>query len=235
MAGRSAIATVTERISNVQRLPRPVPILTALAFAVLASGNARSATVSGRVTTPDGEGVAGAVVFVNEPAAPDAAAAAPRAEMNQVNKTFVPAVLPIVAGTRVYFPNSDQIQHHVYSFSRTKSFELPLYRGEEAPPVTFDKPGVVKLGCNIHDWMSANILVLPSPHFAATDAEGRYTIRELPPGDYSLIAWHERSREKTDELTRAVKLPAAGAVVDFRMSLAAERKRPARHGVRTDP
>jgi plastocyanin len=206
-----------------------------LVLAAFATLDARAATVSGRVTTPDGEGVADAVVFVDAPVPSDAPGATPRAEMNQVDKTFVPAVLPIVAGTRVYFPNSDQIQHHVYSFSRTKSFELPLYRGEEAPPVTFDKPGVVKLGCNIHDWMSANILVLPSPHFAATDAEGRYAIRDLPPGDYSLVAWHERSRDKTEAMTRRIKAGATGAVVDFKMSLAAERRRPARHGIRSDP
>ena len=205
-----------------------------LVLAALAADEAVAATVSGRVTTPDGKAVAEAVVFVNAPA-PSTVSAPPRADMNQIGKTFVPAVLPIVAGTRVYFPNSDQIQHHVYSFSRTKSFELPLYRGEEAPPVLFDKPGVVKLGCNIHDWMSAIILVLPSPHFAMTDADGRYSIRDLPPGDYSLVAWHERGREKTEELTRPVKVAVAGAVVDFELSLADERKRPARHGVRSDP
>ena len=121
------------------------------------------------------------------------------AEMNQINKTFVPAVLPIQAGTRVHFPNRDQIHHHVYSFSRTKSFELPLYRGEDARPVLFDKPGVVKLGCNIHDWMSAIILVLPTPWFAMTDADGRYLLRGMPPGEYTLTAWHAQSREKTDD------------------------------------
>jgi hypothetical protein len=62
-------------------------------------------------------------------------------------------VLPIAVGTEVRFPNHDQIHHHVYSFSRVKSFDLPLWKGEEAPPVLFDAPGVVKVGCNIHDWM----------------------------------------------------------------------------------
>jgi plastocyanin len=206
-----------------------------LALAAAGVVDAKAATISGRVATPDGKGVAEAVVFVSAPVARSAPAETPRAEMNQVDKTFVPAVLPIVAGTRVFFPNSDQIQHHVYSFSRTKSFELPLYRGEEAPPVVFDKPGLVKLGCNIHDWMSAVILVLPSMHFAVTDADGRYALRDLPAGEYSLVAWHERSREKTEESTRKVTVSSAGVVVDFELSLADERKRPGRHGVRSDP
>jgi plastocyanin len=209
--------------------------MVALGSAAFAAADAVAATVSGRITTPDGEAVVNAVVFVNAPVPLDAAAATSRAEMNQVDKTFVPAVLPIVAGTRVYFPNKDQIQHHVYSFSRTKSFELPLYRGEEAPPVLFDKPGVVKLGCNIHDWMSAIILVVPSRFFAVTDTEGRYSIRDLPPGDYSLVPWHERSRQKTEALAQPVKAIAAGTVVDFELALDADKKRPPRRGVRSDP
>ena len=213
----------------------PAFFIALLALGASAAGEAFAATISGQVTTPDGRGVAQAVVFVETPLPSTTAAGTARMEMNQVDKTFVPAVLPVAAGTRVHFPNSDQIQHHVYSFSRTKSFELPLYRGKEAPPVLFDKPGVVKLGCNIHDWMAAIILVLPSSHFAMTDADGRYSIRDLPSGDYSLVAWHERSREKTDALTRTVKAVPAGTVVDYRMSLADERKRPARHGVRSDP
>jgi plastocyanin len=199
------------------------------------SAVANAADVSGRVSGPDGAGIADAVVFVNSPAPRQAPAATPRAEMNQVDKTFVPGVLPVVAGTRVFFPNSDQIQHHVYSFSRTKSFELPLYRGQEAEPVTFDKPGVVKLGCNIHDWMSAIILVVPSPYFAVTGSDGRYTIRGLPAGEHPLVAWHERSRQPTEELTRRVKLGDSDVVADFELSLSAKRARPARHGSRPDP
>ena len=75
------------------------------------------------------------------------------AAMDQVHKQFVPHVLPVVVGTAVTFPNHDQIHHHVYSFSRAKTFEMPLYKGENAPPVAFDQPGAVKIGCNIHDWM----------------------------------------------------------------------------------
>jgi plastocyanin len=207
----------------------------AIALAVLAPAPAGAADIAGRVTLPDGSGVAGAVVFVNAPVAKQPSGAAPTAVMNQIDRMFVPGVLPVVAGTRVHFPNKDQIQHHVYSFSRTKTFELPLYRGTEAPPVVFDEPGIVRLGCNIHDWMSAVILVVPTPHFAVTDDAGRYALRGLPAGEYSLIAWHERSRQKTAELTRAVKVAQPGVTQDFELLLQEKRDRPAEHGVRSDP
>ena len=116
----------------------------------------------------------------------------------------MPGLLPIVVGTKVKFPNHDQIQHHVYSFSRTKTFELPLYKGEDAAPVLFDKVGVVKVGCNIHDWMSAIILVLPTPWFARTGADGAFTIENVPQGRHSVVAWHELSKLKPEDLDRAI-------------------------------
>ena len=107
-------------------------------FMVLALGMGAAAAVaapiSGRVTTPDGKPVADAVVFVQESSVTPPSATR-SAVMDQIDKTFVPGVLPIMVGTRVRFPNHDQIQHHVYSFSRTKTFELPLYKGEDAGPV----------------------------------------------------------------------------------------------------
>ncbi len=197
--------------------------------------DANAATISGRVAGPDGKGIPQAVVFVQAPASKPSSAELHLAEMNQINKTFVPAVLPIQAGTRVHFPNRDQIQHHVYSFSRTKSFELPLYRGEDANPVLFDKPGVVKLGCNIHDWMSAIILVLPTPHFAMTDDDGRYLLRGVPSGEYTLTAWHAQSLENTDDMAQPVRAAGADVVADFEMTVGEQRSRPAKHGARTDP
>ncbi len=206
-----------------------------LAFLALISMGADAATVSGRVAGPDGKGIPHAVVFVQAPALPLGSAELHLAEMNQINKTFVPAVLPILAGTRVHFPNKDQIHHHVYSFSRTKTFELPLYRGEDAKPVLFDKPGVVKLGCNIHDWMSAVILVLPTPHFATTDDDGRYALRGMPSGEYTVTAWHAQSREKTDDLARSLRVAGSDVAADFRITLGERQSRPAQHGARTDP
>ena len=162
-----------------------------LAFAVIVASlmasplDAVAGTVSGQVVGQDGKPIANAVVFVQEPAAPSSSATSP-AIMDQFNKTFVPEMLPIAVGTQVRFPNRDQIRHHVYSFSRPKRFELPLYKGEDAPPVLFDKPGVVKIGCNIHDWMSAVILVLPNDHFAVTGEDGTFSLPGLDAGIFYL-------------------------------------------------
>lgn len=164
------------------------PALMALFLPAAAVGG----EISGRVLDSEGKPLADAVVFVTEADSPvrPPGAGAP-AVMDQVGEQFVPHVLPIVVGTEVQFPNNDQIHHHVYSFSRAKTFEIPLYKGELAPPIRFETPGVVKLGCNIHDWMSAVILVLPNPHFAKTDEDGEFLIRGVPEGTAELAAWHE--------------------------------------------
>ncbi len=193
---------------------------------------ADAATLSGRVTAPDGKPLADAVVFVQD-SGPAAAAASRAATLDQVDKTFVPGLLPIVVGTRVNFPNHDQIQHHVYSFSRTKTFELPLYKGEDAAPVLFDKVGVVKVGCNIHDWMSAIILVLPTPWFARTGADGTFTIENVPEGRHSVVAWHELSKLKPEDTAQAVVDDAPA--LRYTLPLGPTRARPAMHGTRREP
>ena len=210
--------------------------LAALACALLplsAAWAADAPSISGRVVGADGKGIAEAVVFVENPVPPAVANA--QATMDQIDKTFVPGLLPIVVGTRVIFPNHDQIRHHVYSFSRTKSFELPLYKGLDAPPVLFDKVGVVKVGCNIHDWMSAIILVLPTPYFAVTDAEGRFALSDLPHGTYHLAAWHAQSKAKPEDTLQSIAVTGGGAQANFTLALAPVRPRPAMHGVRGEP
>lgn len=191
----------------------------------------RAAEVRGRVVTGDGTGVAGAVVFMR---APVAAKAAPRsAVMDQIDKQFVPHLLPIAVGTEVRFPNHDQIHHHVYSFSRVKSFDLPLSKGEEAPPVVFDAPGVVKVGCNIHDWMNGVILVLPSAVFAVTDDGGAFVLRDLPAGDVTLTAWHEASESAVDDTSRRLTVGDATPEVIFTLGIKpADRARPSNYGAR---
>jgi plastocyanin len=191
-----------------------------------------AAPISGRVTTPDGKPVADAVVFVQSSSVTPAATQR-SAVMDQVDKTFVPGLLPIVVGTRVRFPNHDQIQHHVYSFSRTKTFELPLYKGEDAGPVLFDKVGVVKIGCNIHDWMSGIIIVLPTPWFARTGEDGAFTIDDVPEGKHSLVAWHELGKQKPEETAQSVE--GGSLAVRFTLMLGAARPRPAMHGTRREP
>jgi plastocyanin len=208
-----------------------VLFLLALPFAQL---HAATQTVSGTVTGTDGAAVAGAVVFVQTPA-PLPNKPRTMEVVDQVNKTFVPGLLPIVVGTSVRFPNHDQIHHHVYSFSPTKTFELPLYKGEDAAPVLFDKVGVVKIGCNIHDWMSGIILVLPSRHFAVTDATGRFVLEDLPSGAYTVVAWHALSKVKPEDTAQVVQVREATNEVSFRLPLAPARPRPLMHSMRPEP
>jgi plastocyanin len=207
-----------------------------LALLAMALGQpaAAAGSVSGSVTAPQGTAIAGAVVFVQVPSPPTASQHA-TAVVDQVEKTFVPGILPIMVGTYVRFPNHDQIQHHVYSFSPTKTFELPLYKGEAPPPVLFDKVGVVKIGCNIHDWMSGIILVLPTPHFTVTDASGKYVLENVPEGNYTLVVWHAQSYVKPEDTGRQIQVREDVANVNFTLTLSPARSRPPVHGSRSDP
>ena len=155
--------------------------------------------------------------------------------MDQFNKTFVPEMLPIAVGTQVRFPNRDQIRHHVYSFSRPKRFELPLYKGEDAPPVLFDKPGVVKIGCNIHDWMSAIILVLPNDRFAVTKEDGTFSSAGPRLGQLHdrRVACAEPRQDRRHRAARCSRRPAIRSST-FKLSLAPARSRPATRGARWD-
>jgi plastocyanin len=115
----------------------------------------------------------------------------PRAVMDQRNETFVPHVLAITTGTTVDFPNSDRIYHNVFSLSKTKPFDLGRYAAGKSHAVRFDRPGIVRVFCEIHSHMSAFILVFNHPFFAVTDTEGRYRIDNVPPGNYTVVAWNE--------------------------------------------
>ncbi|MEA3177140.1 MAG: hypothetical protein QOI59_663 [Gammaproteobacteria bacterium] len=206
----------------------------ALAMITAERLHAGEPAISGAVTSVDGAPVTEAVVFVQSPA-PELDKSRPMQVIDQINKTFVPGLLPIVVGTAVRFPNHDQIHHHVYSFSPTKTFELPLYKGEAAAPVLFDKVGAVRIGCNIHDWMSGIILVVPSPHFAVTDASGHFVLEDMPGGTYTLVAWHALSKLKPEETAQSVQVGTATTNVTFKLPLSAPRPRPAMHGNRVEP
>ncbi len=127
----------------------------------------------------------------------------PRARMDQRNETFVPHVLAIVAGTTVDFPNSDFTFHNVFSLSKTKTFDLGRYAAGRSKSVRFDKPGIVRVFCEIHAHMSAYILVFSHRYFAVTDEDGRYRIPNVPPGTYSIVAWHEAMTPVTRRITVA--------------------------------
>ena len=124
----------------------------------------------------------------------------PTRQIIQQDLAFVPPLLPVQLGTRVEFPNLDDTYHSIFSYSPAKRFDLGRYRPEERPipSVVFDKPGLVTLRCDIHEHMRGLILVLNSPYFVITDAEGRFRLKGLPPGHCTLKAWidskttHER-------------------------------------------
>lgn len=116
----------------------------------------------------------------------------PTAIMDQRNNMFVPGVLAIRTNTLVRFPNSDDVRHHVYSFSPAKKFELRLYHGMTAEPVLFDQAGKVVLGCNIHDSMVAHIYVVNSEHFSLSDRTGNLQLKNIPSGKYTLEIYHPK-------------------------------------------
>jgi plastocyanin len=171
----------------------------------MASGHAASINVS--VLDRDNRGVGDVVVTATpRDAAAAPPASAPRAVMDQVDRQFVPAVLVVRVGTQVAFPNSDTVAHQVYSFSPAKRFQLALYRGHAHPPLLFDKPGLVVLGCNIHDNMLAYILVTPAPYFGTTDASGRLELEGMPAGEYQIELWNPRFNEPEATLTRSIRI-----------------------------
>ena len=133
------------------------------------------------------------------------------AVIDQRDKQFIPYVTAIQVGTSVMFPNKDNIRHHVYSLSPAKRFELPLYAGVPAAPVVFDKEGFVTLGCNIHDWMIAYVAVLATPYFEVTKTDGRAVLKDLPPGEYSVFAWHPLLKTTPEKLAQHDAVGNAGA------------------------
>lgn len=182
-------------------------------LAALLAGNAQAARLQVAVTG-SGAPAADAVVSLHSPAAV-AATRAGRATIDQRASQFVPRVTVVTVGTPVVFPNSDNVRHQVYSFSPAKRFELPLYAGKPAAPVVFATPGVVELGCNIHDWMLAYVVVLDTPYHAITDARGQGRI-DAPAGTYTLRVWHPSLKGGTVHEDRIV---LADAPVERAVSL----------------
>ncbi|MFK7862220.1 MAG: carboxypeptidase regulatory-like domain-containing protein [Granulosicoccus sp.] len=110
--------------------------------------------------------------------------------MDQRDLQFAPTVLAVQVGSKVTFPNEDDVRHHVYSFSHPNAFELKLYHGETGAHQVFQHEGVVVLGCNIHDGMLGYVRVVDTPYFATSNADGEIAMSELPPGNYELQVWH---------------------------------------------
>ncbi len=140
--------------------------------------------------------------------------------LDQKDETFVPHVIAIMVGGVVEFRNSDKTYHNVFSLSKTRPFDLGRYATGQSKSLRFDRPGVVRVFCDIHSHMSAFILVFAHRFFDVAEADGRYHIDNVPPGTYTLVAWNEAL---PNELRRSVTIPEQGGEVEATM--AAERGR----------
>lgn len=181
--------------------------LTVAALALTPWAVALAVPVTVQLRGPAGQPLAGAAVAVEVKGRTGRTTTA-KAEIGQRERQFTPQLLIVQTGTSVNFPNFDTVRHHVYSFSTIKVIDIKLYSGTPAEPVVFDKPGVAALGCNIHDKMSAHVIVVDTPTFARTDDKGQATF-DLPPGTHAVKAWHAAQKSPTLQSAK-LDVPAAG-------------------------
>jgi plastocyanin len=204
-------ATVVYRFFDAVRIA--VAALALIAPAALPWASAGELAI--RVVAGNGAPLASAVVEVRSLTEQRRPVAPLEANMDQVDLAFAPDVLVVPVGSRIAFPNSDVISHQVYSFSPAKRFQLPLYRGKPYPPVLFDVPGIVTVGCNIHDNMLGYVFVTDAPYYGRTTAAGTWSIAALPPGSYAVSVWHPRLRNLARPLTQNVSVSPADAHGEF--------------------
>ncbi len=197
------------------------PLLLPMLWLALAAhpAQAQTADIAATVSDPQGRPVADAVLVAVPVDGNMRLPQRPReGSVDQVDKEFFPRVTVVLVGAPVTFPNHDDVRHQVYSFSQAKRFELPLYAGVPAQPITFDKPGVVVLGCNIHDWMVGYVYVSESPYFAKTGRDGKAVLAGLPARAYVVRVWHppletsEEATQRTIDASRERRLEATWAV-----------------------
>lgn len=124
-----------------------------------------------------------------------------RPQLKQINQSFQPHVLGVPVGTTVDFPNGDLVYHNVFSYSKTKKFDLGYYGKGKSKQVTFDRPGLVQVFCDIHSTMSAYVLVVDSPFVTQPDESGAYEFPDLPNGTYTLRVWHPDLGDRTMKVT----------------------------------
>ena len=173
--------------------------------------HAHAASLEVRVRDASGAPVADAAVYAVPASGPVDAKNARPVAIQQVDREFVPYMTVVQTNTPVSFPNRDPIQHHVYSFSPAKNFEIKLYTGN-SPEIVLDRAGMITLGCNIHDWMIGYVMVVPTPYFGRTGDDGVARLRDLPGGGYEVRAVHPNQRGALP--ARAVTLEASSAAAE---------------------
>lgn len=177
-----------------------------------------AADISVTVLTVDNKPLADAVVYVDANETPPAKSL-PIMILDQQNKAFVPHVLAIPVGTTVDFPNTDSVNHYVYSFSDIKKFQFKLFKGDlEKHQMLFDKPGVVTIGCNIHDFMLGYIFIAPTRYFGVSNGAGQVRLNLPDKGDFNLAIWHERGNENLAALSRKITIDANAQNIQIRFS-----------------
>lgn len=163
---------------------------------MMAAGPAAGASVTGKVTVVGGKSNAGAVVYIKEVPGRTFEAPSEPATMNQKNLKFLPYVLAVPVGTTVEFHNDDAVLHNVFSPDKIADrFDLGTFPQGEVRTHTFDKAGIAVLLCNVHPEMEGYVVVVPTPYFAMTDADGNYRLEDVPPGTYTVEIWHPSLRK----------------------------------------
>ncbi|GEB70507.1 hypothetical protein PCA01_12170 [Pseudoalteromonas carrageenovora] len=160
-----------------------------LVYVFLLCASAQGFTANITIKNSSNEPLANAVVWLTASGSTEITAPEAPYAMSQQNREFIPRILVVPQNAKVEFPNADSIMHHVYSFSKAKTFELKLYKEQPKAPIIFDQTGVVELGCNIHDWMLGYIVVVDSTIFAITDENGHVDLNANV-GEYTLSVWH---------------------------------------------
>lgn len=179
-------------------------ILGALIFAIAAEAGEIVGTVN------LGRNNSNAAVFIERIPGKTFPAPAQKPKMDQIQMVFIPHVLPILLGTTVEFHNSDNVLHNVFTPSPAgDKVNLGTWPKGVVKTYTFKKPGIVAILCNVHPEMSAYIVVVETPYFDVTDKDGKFSIKDVPAGDYTLAVWHERLKKN---LTQSVKVPEKGSV-----------------------
>ncbi|NNE39173.1 MAG: methylamine utilization protein [Gammaproteobacteria bacterium] len=171
--------------------PYNLTVILTLVFSVY---SVAADTLTVMVTDNSGQVLPDAIVYL-QPKSEMKVLQTPAVEIEQKNRLFNPFISVIPVGTTATFPNHDGIGHHVYSFSEAKSFELPLSEEVLTREIIFDKPGVVTVGCNIHDWMVAYLYIVTTPYYTVTDNNGNAELPDITAGEYELHIWHPGAKD----------------------------------------
>ena len=187
--------------------------LTATFLLLSSPGYSAQLTVTLQSAQGKEQPLTGAAIYA-QPVDVQLPAATTSAVVAQKDRQFSPYISVVQRGTQISLPNLDSVGHHVYSFSDAKRFELPLYRQQQPDPIVFDRTGLVVLGCNIHDWMVAYILVVDTPYFTVFNEHSSQL--QLPPGNYHLTIWHPRLNPK-ESTTLLIEMAATDSQQIWRL------------------